>query len=181
MNSKQLAFNFNSWFYLRRKKERLNLRGVSQPSPTQGWNCFCSKALFESQVPQKINRDRICILLLNTLRLNCETVSRLLPRADPAALRIQKQPSCLMQLGLLLLPREVPEKVLGHYTQFPVPGYGPWGSIYSPAVFLTAVQSVASKIHQAHSLPAFHLSLLPKPSHVSFMLTPLLLCRHARL
>lgn len=57
--------------------------GVSQPSPTQGWNPFCSKVLFESQVPQKVNRDRICILLLNTLRLNCETVSRLLPRADP--------------------------------------------------------------------------------------------------
>ena len=57
-----------------------------------------------------------------------------------------------MQLGLLLLPREVPEKVLGHYTLFPAPGCGPWGSIYSPAVFLTAVQSVASKTHQAHSL-----------------------------
>ena len=78
-----------------------------------------------------------------------------------------------MQLGLLLLPREVPEKVLGHYTQFPAPGCGPWGSIYSPAVFLTAVQSVASKTHQAHSLLAFHLSLLPTPSHVPFNVDPL--------
>lgn len=102
-------------------------------------------------------------------------------RLTPAAPHIQKQSSCLMQLGLLLLPREVPEKVLGHYTQFPAPGCGPWGSIYSPAVFLTAVQSVASKTHQAHSLLAFHLSLLPTPSHVPFMLTPLLFCRHARL
>ena len=64
--------------------------GVSQQSPTQGWSPFCSKVLFESQVPQKVNRDRICIFLLNALRVNCETVSRILQGLTPAAPHIQK-------------------------------------------------------------------------------------------
>lgn len=44
---------------------------------------FVQRFSLSLKSPQKVNRDRICIFLLNALRLNCETVSRILPKADP--------------------------------------------------------------------------------------------------
>lgn len=79
-----------------RKKGRLDLGVISQQSMPQDWSPFFTRVLFESQVPQESNRDEIYIFLLKLKFKSC-----------------QKQSSCSTQLGLLLLPGEVPEKVSG--------------------------------------------------------------------